>query len=152
MPPFFIIIIIQETGKKGNRWSAITIRLCKSFIPSLNYMHQFHVPMVRVPAYVYQSFLSIALAVYSRSPSAFNALRSLHLLQLPSERTMKMYMNHSKKKVGIVPEDIRMERDRYTEHKAKVIGQGKLPPLSQGVLIWDETKVYSKYMIYEMSY
>lgn len=59
----------------------------------------------------------------------------------PVKKTMKMHMNHSKKKEGIIAEDIRIEKDRYFEHKAKLVGQGKRPPLGEGILIWDETKV-----------
>ncbi|XP_032230849.1 uncharacterized protein LOC116614204 [Nematostella vectensis] len=42
---------IRLTGSKGNRWSAVTLR--------------------------------IALAVYARSPSTYQALRSMNILQLP---------------------------------------------------------------------
>ena len=47
------------TGKRSNRWSAVTIRL--------------------------------ALAVYCRSPAAYDALKSFGILQLPSRSTLQAY-------------------------------------------------------------
>ena len=52
-------------------------------------------------------------------------------------------MNHVKKADGINEEDIIHSSLRYEEHIITSTAQGKLKPLGQGVLIWDETKVYT---------
>jgi hypothetical protein len=100
---------LNVAGKKGNRWSPVTIRL--------------------------------SLAVYTRSPSAFRALRSLKILQLPCERTVKSHMNNFRKNPGINSDAIRHSALMYEEHKTRLSAQGKLLPLGEGVLMWDETKV-----------
>ena len=83
------------------------------------------------------------MAVYSRSPSAFKALKSLGILQLPSERCLKIHMNCVKKADGINEEDIRHSALKYEDHITSSMAHGKLKPLGQGILIWDETKVYN---------
>ena len=97
--------------------------------------------------YIFKSYynyaiLYIALAIYSRCPSAFKAVKSLNILQLPSERTMKTHMNRFKKSAGINEDDMRQSAALYKEHKTRLSAQGKNLPLGEGVLIWDETKVW----------
>lgn len=86
-------------------------------------------------------FAVIGLAVYSRSPGAFRALKDLRILQLPSERTLKMYMNQGNKAAGLNEKELYRYSCDYTSHKKYFQEQGKKPPLGEGVLIWDETKV-----------
>ena len=84
------------------------------------------------------------MAIYSRSPAAFKAIRSLDILQLPSERTLKINMSQFKKKSGINEDDIRQSSVMYDEHKKRLQSEGKMLPLGEGILIWDETKVCLK--------
>ena len=56
---YYCCLIFTATGKTGNRWSMITIR--------------------------------VALAIFLRSPAAYEALKSFKLLQLPSRSTLQMY-------------------------------------------------------------
>lgn len=83
----------------------------------------------------------IGLAVYSRSPGAFRASTDLKILQLPSERTLKIYMNQGKKTAGLNEAELHRYSLDYMVHKEKLQEQQEKAPLGIGVLIWDETKV-----------
>lgn len=85
----------------------------------------------------------VALAVYSRSPAAYSALRSLGIIQLPCSKTVKGYMNQSWKSSGIIEEDFLLSSRKYEEYVEERKKQGFLSPKGEGVLIWDETKVSS---------
>ena len=52
-------------------------------------------------------------------------------------------MNCVKKADGINEEDIRDSALKYEDHITSSMVHGKLKPLGQGILIWDETKVYN---------
>lgn len=60
-------------------------------------------------------FLFVALAVFSRSPAAFDALRSLGILNLPCDRTLKAYMD-KKSSPGIDENTLRESSKKYEEH------------------------------------
>ena len=60
-------------------------------------------------------FHTLVLAVYTRSPSAFRALKSLGILQLPSERSLKQRMNETKKTVAINEKDTGSGAIKYQE-------------------------------------
>lgn len=91
--------------------------------------------------HAYIKCIFIALAIYSRSPAAFKALKSLKILDLPSERTVKTHMNECKKSPGLDGEDLRQSALLYEKHIEAVKKDGKPLPLGEGLLIWDETKV-----------
>jgi len=42
----------------------------------------------------------LALAVYTRSPAAYDALRSFYLLQFPCVRTLKFYIDYNLEEAG----------------------------------------------------
>ena len=46
-------------------------------------------------------FILSALAVYSCSPAAYEALKSFKLVQLPSVRTLKYYVDANLESIGI---------------------------------------------------
>jgi len=74
--------------------------------------------MVAVPCDVR---FSIALAVYTRSPAAYEALRDFKLLQLPSVRTLKYYID-ANLNAGDSMERLKQSRKQYvafTEEKRK---------------------------------
>jgi hypothetical protein len=50
-------------------------------------------------------------------------------------------MNNFRKNPGINSDAIRHSALMYEEHKTRLSAQGKLLPLGEGVLMWDETKV-----------
>ena len=87
-------------------------------------------------------FLLSALAVYTRSPSAYEALKSFQLLQLPCVRTLKDYIGSNREDAGNIQERLKVCREQYdgmvdTQKKlhSKTVG------FSEGVLIFDEVKV-----------
>ena len=84
---------------------------------------------------------TIALAIYSRSLAAFKALRSLKILNLPCEQSMKTHMNCLRKEEGVNEDDLRYSAKKYEEHKRTLALEGKHLHTGEGVLIWDETKV-----------
>jgi len=55
---------------------------------------------------------SIALAVYTRSPAAYEALRDFKLLQLPSVRTLKYYID-ANLNAGDSMERLKQSRKHY---------------------------------------
>ena len=52
----------------------------------------------------------VALAVFSRSPAAYEALKSFNILQLPSVSTMKTYMWANRKEPGPVYQRLAEEK------------------------------------------
>ena len=82
-----------------------------------------------------------ALAILSRSPSAYQAVRDLGILQLPCDRTLRSFMHKHCHSPGIDEESIQQSAIKYEEHIQETIGGGYKKPLKEGILIWDETKV-----------
>ena len=104
-------------------------------------------------AYIYVFYYSCvhvytpytALAVYSRSPAAFEALRDFNILQLPGASTLKSYMRSNKEAPGECARRLANERSHYNTKVHEHIQAGKPnPPLSEGALIADEVKVAAK--------
>ena len=58
-------------------------------------------------------FISSALAVYSRSPAAYEALKSFKLVQLPSVRTLKYYVDGNLESAGDSTSRIMQSRKEY---------------------------------------
>lgn len=83
----------------------------------------------------------IAFAVFSRSPSAYHALRGPGILNLPCAKTIRGYMNQHSSSHGIHDDLIQESSSKYEEHIAKLGKKGHARPLKEGILIWDETKV-----------
>ena len=73
----------NETGKSGNRFIVITLR--------------------------------IALAIFSRSKAAYEALKSFEILSLPSVSTLKQYMRANVEDPGPMYERMEEEKTKYAE-------------------------------------
>jgi len=86
----------------------------------------------------------IALAVFSRSRSAYEALRSFKILQLPSIRSLQHFTGANNDKPGWCEDSILSQRERYDQFCKKCEEDGKKKPVSDGILIMDEVKVISK--------
>ena len=72
---------------------------------------------------------TLALAVFTRSPSAYEALRSFKLLQLPSVRTLKYYIDANLEEAGECMKRLEDERKHYlvmVESKRAELEQKKL--------------------------
>ena len=82
-----------------------------------------------------------ALAIYTRSPAAFGAVRSLGILQLPCCKELQRIVSRNADGPGIHEQCIANQSEAYqTFCESKVASEGK-KPLGIGVLIFDETKV-----------
>ena len=87
----------------------------------------------------------IALAVYSRSPAAYEALQSFSILQLPSATTLKSYTKSNKEAPGDCARRLAEERALYDAQAQQHLKEKKPnPPLHEGALIADEVKVAAK--------
>lgn len=87
----------------------------------------------------------IGLAIYTRSPAAFQALSSFKILQLPSISTLKSYTRSNNEKPGECATRLQQERMLYDARIEEHLKAGKRnPPLGEGILIADEVKVASK--------
>lgn len=87
---------------------------------------------------------SPALAVFTRSPAAYEALKSFKLLQLPSVRTLKYYIDANLEGAGDCMQRLEDERRHYLamlEQKKADLQQKRL--LKQGRLTcWSLFCVY----------
>ena len=59
------------------------------------------------------NLLIVALAVYTRSPAAYEALRSFKLLQLPCVWTLKYYIDFNLEKAGEVEKRLIEKKVQY---------------------------------------
>lgn len=91
--------------------------------------------------YFYSFALIIAMAIYSRSPAAYSAVRSLGIIHLPCSKTVKERINETGKHPGINEQDLLKDAERYKQFKEEKKKTGSVSPAAVGVLIWDETKV-----------
>ena len=94
------------------------------------------------------------MAVHTRSPSAYEALKSFQIIQLPGVRTLKDYINSNREDPGKdyinsnhedpgkIQERLKLCREEYDQMVAMQTQLGnKQVPISKGVLIFDEVKV-----------
>ena len=83
----------------------------------------------------------VALAVFSRSPAAYEALKSFQILNLPSVSTLKNFMRSNREDPGPIYNRLAEEQRNY-ESIRDFRHQMKLPlQLGEGALIFDEVKV-----------
>ena len=75
--------------------------------------------------------LSVALAVFTRSPAAYDALKSFKLLQLPSRRTLKDYIDAYLEGGGECLERLEEERKQYLEMVDKKEEENEAKKLSK---------------------
>ncbi len=89
----------------------------------------------------------MALAIMSRSKSAYEALKSFKILQLPSVASLKKFQNFRLHKSGInsdTEDYIREQSEHYQSYKKELQNKGRKVPLGEGILIFDEVRVTSK--------
>lgn len=86
----------------------------------------------------------LALAVYTRSPAAYAALKSFNILQLPSKRSLQEFVGANCDPPGVNEKKIAEQRNLYDAVKQLKLRSNKKEPQSEGVLIFDEVKVQSK--------
>ena len=82
--------------------------------------------------------------MYNRSPSAYEALRNLRILQLPCTKVFKNVLKDGAEKPRIDQNYFHSQRAKYQEHQKQRESTGHLQCLGIGVMLWDEVKVTSK--------
>lgn len=89
----------------------------------------------------------LALAVYSRSPAAYEALKSFGILQLPARSTLQAYTGAFLHDAGANSSCIADQVAQYLLfcHNLEKDGKKKSPK-KDGVLIFDEVKVINQLM------
>ena len=86
----------------------------------------------------------IALAVYTRSPSAYRALQGFEILKLPCVRQLQEKTSKYLDPAGINQDYLEEQAHKYAEYKKEKMKKGEPIPQNTGVLIFDEVKVIDK--------
>lgn len=89
----------------------------------------------------YVFYLTLALAVYNRSPSAYEALRDLSILQLPCTKVLKKVLKDGAEQPGIDHRYFESQQEKFKAYQRERESGGHPRPLGIGVLMWDEVKV-----------
>ena len=85
----------------------------------------------------------VALAVFTRSTAAYEALQGFGILNLPSVRSLKHITSAYIEKPGRCEGSIQYQKERYDALKLEKAKEAT-PPIGEGILIFDEVKVISK--------
>eukprot|EP00794_Sanderia_malayensis_P001108 gene1108-455_t len=89
----------------------------------------------------------MALAIYIRSPAAYNALKSFQILQLPSTKSLQLFTSVRNHTPGVNEEYIEEKMQDYQAMCDEKVKNGFKKPLGVGILIFDEVKVIGKVML-----
>ena len=84
--------------------------------------------------------------MFTRSPAAFEALKSFGILQLPSRSTLQSYMGTFLHEAGASSDSISNQLANYMIYKEDYRKQGRKQPQGDGVLIFDKVKVACQLM------
>lgn len=95
---------------------------------------------------IYFYFFYAALAIFTRSPAAYEALKSFDVLQLPSRSLLQSYTGAFLHNPGTNSKCIADQVAQYVLFKAECEKLGKHSPKSDGVLVFDEVKVACQLM------
>ena len=82
--------------------------------------------------------------MYNRSPSAYEALRNLSILQLPCTKVLKNVLKDGAEKPGIDQNYFYSQRAKYQEYQKQRESIGHPQSLGIRVMLWDEVKVTLK--------
>ena len=82
-----------------------------------------------------------ALAIYNRSPSAYEALRDCSILQLPCTKVLKKVLKDGAEKPGIDLNYFQTQQEKFQAYQSQRESDGHPQPLGIGVMMWDEVKV-----------
>ncbi|XP_044171867.1 uncharacterized protein LOC122956268 [Acropora millepora] len=80
----------------------------------------------------------LALPVYNRSLSAYQALWGQNVLQLPHSKTLKQIIKDGSEKSGIDEEYLYGQHKAYVKYQKEREEEGHPRPLGRGVMMWDE--------------
>jgi hypothetical protein len=90
--------------------------------------------------------IRMALAVYTRSPSAYDALKAFNILQMPSRSTLQAYTGAFLHEPGANSACIEDQVAQFVLHCEQRQSEGKLESKKDGVIVFDEVKVISRLM------
>ena len=85
-----------------------------------------------------------ALAIYSRSPAAFEAVRNLGILQLPNRSSLQAFLSNERSEPGANEGQIAAQFELYEKYKKEQVSGGHHQPQGYGILIFDEVRVQGK--------
>ena len=88
----------------------------------------------------------LALAVFTRSAAAYEALKSFKILQLPSRSTLQSYTGAFLHEAGASSSCIAGQVTNFMIYKDECLKNGKRETKGDGVLIFDEVKVVCQLM------
>ena len=84
--------------------------------------------------------------MYSRSPVAYEALKSWGIFKLPSKSALKKFTTAHLQYAGPYYDFLKDEAEKYAAYKKEVVARGWIEPNGEGALILDEVKVIGKVM------
>ena len=85
--------------------------------------------------------LTVALEVYTRSPTAYDALKGFGILDLPSVSTLKTFTSFNVESAGVSEERLAFARRQYDAMVDENHATHQSVPFNEGVLVFDEVKV-----------
>ena len=88
----------------------------------------------------------IALAIYIRSPAAYEALKSFKILQLPSKSTLQSCTGAFLHEPGVSNQCVANQVAQYVLFKSNCEKEGKRVPQGDGVIVFDEVKIACELM------
>ena len=83
----------------------------------------------------------MALAIYTRSPSAYEALKGFGILQLPGVSTLKTFTSFNLENAGISEERLAHACKQYDQMAQEKQATGSRVPFSEGIFVLNEVKV-----------
>ena len=89
----------------------------------------------------------MALAVYTKSPAAYESLKCFKILQLPSAKSLSHFLRSKLHEPGVhnsLHEYVKDQEEKYVKYKEELHDRGKPVPLHEGIIIFDEVKVTGK--------
>ena len=86
-------------------------------------------------------FKLLALAIYNRSPSTYQAVKDLRILKLPCSKILTKVIKSNSENPGIDEQYLSKQQEEFQSYKIKRKAGGHPEPLGVGNLIWDEVKV-----------
>ena len=84
-------------------------------------------------------FYTSALTIYTRSTSAYEALRGFGIPQLPSVSSLKSFTGFNLEKAGFSEERLVYARQQYVKMIEEKRVAGGVLPFSEGILIFERS-------------
>lgn len=91
--------------------------------------------------YIWNRSFIAALAVYTRSLTAYEALKGFGILQLPSIASLKSFTSFNVESAGVSEECVAFSRKQYDAMGEERWNASQPIPLNEGVLVFDKVKV-----------